>query len=210
MAAARRTLCWVAVAAAAAAAALALDNGLARTPPMGWLHWERFLCGTDCAAEPRRCVRYRRGARLPRSPGQPRGRTAGPGLRPPPRLPRAALCAPCPPSPGRAAADSRHSPLSFPVVRAGRAQRAAVRGDGGQDGCRGLEGRRLRVHLHRRLLDGPDAGRAGPAAGGPKAVPRWDPQAGRLRECHRGTAVPRPGSREGMAASLLIKPCLPQ
>ncbi|NXB27698.1 AGAL galactosidase, partial [Eulacestoma nigropectus] len=33
-----------------------LDNGLARTPPMGWLHWERFLCGTDCAADPRRCV----------------------------------------------------------------------------------------------------------------------------------------------------------
>ncbi|RLV98469.1 hypothetical protein DV515_00010811 [Chloebia gouldiae] len=56
MAAARRTLRWVAVAAAAVAAALALDNGLARTPPMGWLHWERFLCGTDCAAEPRRCV----------------------------------------------------------------------------------------------------------------------------------------------------------
>ncbi|NXQ95746.1 AGAL galactosidase, partial [Sagittarius serpentarius] len=38
---------------------LALDNGLARTPPMGWLHWERFLCGTDCAADPRRCVSER-------------------------------------------------------------------------------------------------------------------------------------------------------
>ncbi|RMB98310.1 hypothetical protein DUI87_25215 [Hirundo rustica rustica] len=56
MAAARRMLRWVVAAAAAVAAALALDNGLARTPPMGWLHWERFLCGTDCAAEPRRCV----------------------------------------------------------------------------------------------------------------------------------------------------------
>ncbi|NXU19699.1 AGAL galactosidase, partial [Pardalotus punctatus] len=37
-------------------AALALDNGLARTPPMGWLHWERFLCVTDCAAHPDRCI----------------------------------------------------------------------------------------------------------------------------------------------------------
>ncbi|NXG45501.1 AGAL galactosidase, partial [Psilopogon haemacephalus] len=37
-------------------AALALDNGLARTPPMGWLHWERFLCATDCATDPHRCV----------------------------------------------------------------------------------------------------------------------------------------------------------
>uniref|UniRef100_A0A8C3D2B8 Alpha-galactosidase n=1 Tax=Cairina moschata TaxID=8855 RepID=A0A8C3D2B8_CAIMO len=27
-----------------------------QTPPMGWLHWERFLCATDCSAQPRRCV----------------------------------------------------------------------------------------------------------------------------------------------------------
>ncbi|NXE83637.1 AGAL galactosidase, partial [Cochlearius cochlearius] len=40
-------------------AALALDNGLARTPPMGWLHWERFLCETDCDTDPRRCVSER-------------------------------------------------------------------------------------------------------------------------------------------------------
>ncbi|NXW99836.1 AGAL galactosidase, partial [Larus smithsonianus] len=40
-------------------AALALDNGLARTPPMGWLHWERFLCRTDCATDPHRCVSER-------------------------------------------------------------------------------------------------------------------------------------------------------
>lgn len=25
-----------------------LENGLARTPPMGWLSWERFRCNTDC------------------------------------------------------------------------------------------------------------------------------------------------------------------
>lgn len=52
---------WALVAAVAAAAVVALDNGVARTPPMGWLHWERFLCGTDCAAEPDSCVRYRDG-----------------------------------------------------------------------------------------------------------------------------------------------------
>uniref|UniRef100_A0A8D0HF39 Alpha-galactosidase n=1 Tax=Sphenodon punctatus TaxID=8508 RepID=A0A8D0HF39_SPHPU len=34
----------------------ALENGLARTPPMGWLHWERFLCSTDCAGEPQACI----------------------------------------------------------------------------------------------------------------------------------------------------------
>ena len=25
----------------------ALENGLSRTPPMGWLAWERFRCNTD-------------------------------------------------------------------------------------------------------------------------------------------------------------------
>ncbi|CAH2315635.1 alpha-galactosidase A [Pelobates cultripes] len=33
-----------------------LNNGLALTPPMGWLHWERFLCETDCQKEPWRCI----------------------------------------------------------------------------------------------------------------------------------------------------------
>ncbi|XP_032084011.1 alpha-galactosidase A [Thamnophis elegans] len=41
---------------AAIGLAAALDNGLARTPPMGWLHWERFLCQTDCEREPRDCI----------------------------------------------------------------------------------------------------------------------------------------------------------
>ncbi|XP_077164167.1 alpha-galactosidase A [Paroedura picta] len=36
--------------------AKALENGLALTPPMGWLHWERFLCQTDCSQDPRRCI----------------------------------------------------------------------------------------------------------------------------------------------------------
>ncbi|XP_038055501.1 alpha-N-acetylgalactosaminidase-like isoform X3 [Patiria miniata] len=34
----------------------ALDNGLARTPPMGWLIWERFRCNTNCKLDPNNCV----------------------------------------------------------------------------------------------------------------------------------------------------------
>ncbi|KAJ8962658.1 hypothetical protein NQ318_001052 [Aromia moschata] len=34
-----------------------LDNGLALTPPMGWMHWERFRCITDCAEYPNDCIR---------------------------------------------------------------------------------------------------------------------------------------------------------
>ncbi|VDM28085.1 unnamed protein product, partial [Hydatigera taeniaeformis] len=33
-----------------------LDNGLALTPPMGWLTWQRFRCQTDCEAYPQDCV----------------------------------------------------------------------------------------------------------------------------------------------------------
>ncbi|XP_057667713.1 alpha-N-acetylgalactosaminidase-like isoform X2 [Diorhabda carinulata] len=33
-----------------------LDNGLARTPPMGWMQWERFRCLTDCEAYPDECI----------------------------------------------------------------------------------------------------------------------------------------------------------
>ena len=35
----------------------ALENGLARTPPMGWMSWERFRCNTDCATYPDTCIR---------------------------------------------------------------------------------------------------------------------------------------------------------
>lgn len=35
----------------------ALDNGLALTPPMGWLSWERFTCNIDCAEDPVNCIR---------------------------------------------------------------------------------------------------------------------------------------------------------
>ncbi|XP_075168178.1 alpha-N-acetylgalactosaminidase isoform X2 [Haematobia irritans] len=34
----------------------ALENGLARTPPMGWMHWERFRCITDCKKYPDECI----------------------------------------------------------------------------------------------------------------------------------------------------------
>ena len=41
----------------------ALDNGLARTPPMGWMTWERFRCtagvsgtGPSCAEDPTNCI----------------------------------------------------------------------------------------------------------------------------------------------------------
>lgn len=37
-------------------AALALDNGLMRTPPMGWLAWERFRCDIDCQNDPYNCI----------------------------------------------------------------------------------------------------------------------------------------------------------
>lgn len=36
--------------------AQALDNGLALTPTMGWLHWERFTCNTDCDTDPDNCI----------------------------------------------------------------------------------------------------------------------------------------------------------
>ncbi|XP_017837279.1 alpha-N-acetylgalactosaminidase-like [Drosophila busckii] len=36
--------------------ALTLDNGLARTPPMGWMSWQRFRCITDCKSYPDECI----------------------------------------------------------------------------------------------------------------------------------------------------------
>jgi hypothetical protein len=33
-----------------------LDNGLARTPPMGWLSWERFGCNIDCNQFESSCI----------------------------------------------------------------------------------------------------------------------------------------------------------
>ena len=36
---------------------LALDNGVALTPPMGWMTWQRFRCNTDCDNDPENCIR---------------------------------------------------------------------------------------------------------------------------------------------------------
>ena len=33
-----------------------LDNGLYRTPPMGWLSWSRFRCIVDCKTFPKDCI----------------------------------------------------------------------------------------------------------------------------------------------------------
>lgn len=36
---------------------VSLDNGLALTPPMGWMSWERFRCTIDCEANPDDCLK---------------------------------------------------------------------------------------------------------------------------------------------------------
>ncbi len=36
--------------------AWSLENGLARTPPMGWMAWQRFRCETNCSMYPDDCV----------------------------------------------------------------------------------------------------------------------------------------------------------
>nr|CAH8863340.1 unnamed protein product [Trichobilharzia regenti] len=33
-----------------------LDNGMARTPPMGWMSWQRFRCQIDCQEYPNDCI----------------------------------------------------------------------------------------------------------------------------------------------------------
>nr|XP_042906106.1 alpha-N-acetylgalactosaminidase isoform X2 [Parasteatoda tepidariorum] len=35
---------------------VSLDNGLALTPPMGWLSWLRFVCNIDCKEDPLNCI----------------------------------------------------------------------------------------------------------------------------------------------------------
>lgn len=34
----------------------ALDNGMALTPPMGWMSWQRFKCAVDCKKHPNHCI----------------------------------------------------------------------------------------------------------------------------------------------------------
>ena len=38
-------------------ATFALDNGVMRVPPMGWLAWERYRCDIDCDNDPKNCIR---------------------------------------------------------------------------------------------------------------------------------------------------------
>lgn len=61
---------------------VALENGLALTPPMGWLAWERFRCNVDCREDPRNCIRSagreRRGARPRGSAGAELGAASAP------------------------------------------------------------------------------------------------------------------------------------
>lgn len=33
-----------------------LDNGLALTPPMGWMAWQRYRCNIDCESYPDECI----------------------------------------------------------------------------------------------------------------------------------------------------------
>uniref|UniRef100_A0A2K6G893 Alpha-galactosidase n=2 Tax=Propithecus coquereli TaxID=379532 RepID=A0A2K6G893_PROCO len=49
-------LCFLALIPWGIPRARALDNGLAITPTMGWLHWERFMCNLDCQEEPDSCI----------------------------------------------------------------------------------------------------------------------------------------------------------
>ena len=51
--------CLVVLVSSMAGLGSALDNGLARTPPMGWLAWERFRCNTDCENDPHNCISER-------------------------------------------------------------------------------------------------------------------------------------------------------
>lgn len=48
-----------------------LDNGLLRTPPMGWEPWLRFKCNTDCGKDPENCIRCGKARGGPDSPSQP-------------------------------------------------------------------------------------------------------------------------------------------
>ncbi|KAL6743810.1 hypothetical protein Aduo_016806 [Ancylostoma duodenale] len=50
------TFAAVAILAGLAAIASTLDNGLARTPPMGWMSWATFYCQIDCDRYPNHCI----------------------------------------------------------------------------------------------------------------------------------------------------------
>ena len=47
---------WLAVLFPLIGSGWALDNGLALTPPMGWMSWQRFKCDVDCRLHPKGCI----------------------------------------------------------------------------------------------------------------------------------------------------------
>lgn len=47
------TLLWIALACKCSSAS---NNGLALTPPMGWLAWEKFRCDVSCSTDPYNCI----------------------------------------------------------------------------------------------------------------------------------------------------------
>lgn len=49
-------LFWLILTSVLSGTTVALDNGLMRTPPMGWLAWERFRCDIDCDNDPMNCI----------------------------------------------------------------------------------------------------------------------------------------------------------
>lgn len=53
-----RKMLWLFVFLCGLTYAFALDNGLALTPPMGFMSWERYRCITDCEKRPEECIRY--------------------------------------------------------------------------------------------------------------------------------------------------------
>lgn len=34
-----------------------LENGLARTPPMGWMSWGYYMCGIKCEGNESKCLK---------------------------------------------------------------------------------------------------------------------------------------------------------
>lgn len=34
-----------------------LNNGLALTPPMGWMSWGYYMCGVECETVPEKCLK---------------------------------------------------------------------------------------------------------------------------------------------------------
>ena len=70
------TAALAAVAAVCLSPASALDNGVALTPPMGWLSWERFRCNTGETGFPREARQRQRGQEIS-SKGQEGQRGAG-------------------------------------------------------------------------------------------------------------------------------------